>query len=95
MERNETNDIWNNIKECIQITTDEICGKDNQEMKQKWMKVEILKRLKIEESWKIEEIIQELPEGKAAEDDGICAEILQNLGEKVISSMTELNNKIY
>ena len=43
----------------------------------------------------VREIIQELPKGKAAGDDGICAEILQNLGEKGISSLTELINKIY
>ena len=43
----------------------------------------------------VREIIQEVPKGKAAGDDGICAEILRNLGEKEISSITELINKIY
>ena len=37
--------MWNNIKECIQITADEVCGNKNQEMKQKWMAVEILKKM--------------------------------------------------
>ena len=37
--------MWNNIKECIQITADEIWGNNNQEMKQKWMTVEMLKKM--------------------------------------------------
>ena len=37
--------MWNNIKECIQITADEVLGNNNQEMKEKWMTAEILKKM--------------------------------------------------
>ena len=43
----------------------------------------------------VRETINELPKGKAAGEDGICAEFLQNLGERGKTTLTELLRKIY
>ena len=43
----------------------------------------------------VREIINKVPKGKAAGEDGRCAEFLQSLGERGITTLTGLLNKIY
>ena len=43
----------------------------------------------------VREIINKVPKGKAAGEGGRCAEFLQNLGDRGITTLTGLLNKIY
>jgi hypothetical protein len=43
----------------------------------------------------MESVIKELPKEKACGEDNICAELLQNMGEKGMEIISSLINKIY
>lgn len=51
----EANELWNKIKKCVEVTAEEICGKDKQDKKQKWMTIDILK--KMEERRKLKSLV--------------------------------------